>query len=81
MEYLLGSEHSPQSITKDASQVSINKRCLPFRAGLEETTTGEKHETGKKKKALSISEPSGDRRHVLLTFSLVGNLCSYFCLL
>lgn len=51
-------EHSPRSIVKDASQVSINKRCLPFCVGLLEAA--ERYETGekKKKKTLSISEPS-----------------------
>lgn len=44
-------------------RLSINKRCWPFHAGLEETTTGESHarERERKKKkneALSISEPS-----------------------
>lgn len=40
------SEHSPQSIAKNASQVSINKRRLPFHAGFLET--GERFKTEKK---------------------------------
>lgn len=54
MEYLLGSEYSPQSIAKDAFQVSINKRRLPFQAGLLDTRERCKAE----KKAVATSEPS-----------------------